>query len=410
MVSSRPGAAISAAQFNVRGAMSFDQPGREGTAYLVGVLCDQGTARRDEAQLADILERAGGHISGDTAGVSGSIPSSKWTLLLDLMAEVATVPTYPSAEVARHQQRVIDRLLVERDDPQIQGERLFRELVYGKHWFGKPASGTPESIARVRPSDLRSFHRKHWVGARTLIAFCGDADPGEVYRHLNRRLASWPRGKPLGPLDRTFPQRAVRTAAFHAPREQVHVYLGHLGIERNHPDYPALVVLDHVLGTGPGLNNRLNALLRDKLGLAYTVGAQIHGSAGVLPGVFSAYIGTSPRHVETALKAFRAEMIRLQKDLVPARELQTVLDYLVGSFALGFQRSARRVTFLLNLARYGFPDDYLSRMVEQLAATTSSEVRIAARAHLHPDACCVATAGPLTARELTGIARAIFRN
>ena len=33
---------------------------------------------------------------------------------------------------------------------------------------------------------------------------------------------------------------------------QVHVFIGHLGITRNNPDYYKLLVMDNVLGTGPG--------------------------------------------------------------------------------------------------------------------------------------------------------------
>ena len=49
-------------------------------------------------------------------------------------------------------------------------------------------------------------------------------------------------------------------------REQVHLYLGHLGIERRHPDWAALVVMDHVLGSGPGFTSRITRRLRDELG------------------------------------------------------------------------------------------------------------------------------------------------
>ena len=60
---------------------------------------------------------------------------------------------------------------------------------------------------------------------------------------------------------------------------QVHVFIGHLGITRKDPDYYTLLVMDNVLGTGPGFTDRLSANLRDRQGLAYTVTAQITGSA-----------------------------------------------------------------------------------------------------------------------------------
>ena len=40
---------------------------------------------------------------------------------------------------------------------------------------------------------------------------------------------------------------------------QVAFYMGHPGIRRNSPDYYKLLVMDYILGTGPGFTDRLSA-------------------------------------------------------------------------------------------------------------------------------------------------------
>lgn len=409
VVSPRPGAPVVAAQIAVRGGHSLDPEGLEGTALLTGALTDQGTRTHDERALAELLETAGAHVQGDATGLTGSMPGDRWKLLLDVLSELVTEPRYPAARVARQKRRLLDRLTVERADPRVQGERLFRRLVYGEHWLGRASSGTVESVERIEPRHLRAHHARHWVGRRSIVSVCGDVDPDAVRRHLDRRLAGWKAGLPLPPPDERMPPPGVRTGVFESSREQVHVFLGHLGVRRNDPDYPPLVVLDHVLGTGPGLNDRLSTRLREEQGLAYTVSANIHGSAGVLPGTFLAYIGTSPRHVPAALRGFQEEIRRIREEPVPAAELRTAIDFLVGSFALGFQRSSRRVGFLISQERHGLPDDYLARLPRLLSEVTSADVQRVARAHLWPDACCVAAAGPLTRRDLDAAVRRASR-
>ena len=394
LVSPRRDAPVTAVQLHVRGGHALDPKGREGIAMLTGALADQGTERHSEQEIAALLESAGGSLSGDSSGLSGSIASSSWPLLVELLCEVATRPTYPVVQVRRQRQRLLDRLLLERDDPRVQGERLFRRLVYGNHWLGRPAQGSVESVRRVERRDLLAFHRANWVPQRALIAVCGDVDPERVRAMLERQLAGWKSGPPLDPPREGFPPIEPRTGTFEAKRAQVHVYLGHLGIRRNDPDYPALVVMDHVLGTGPGFTNRISMRLRDELGLAYTVHASIHSSAGVLPGVFSAYIGTSPEKVKTAIDGLRREIRRIQKDPVGADELRTAKDYLVGSFALSFQRASRRAGYMLSAERYGLPPDNLERLPRLFAAVTPADVRRVARAHLFPARACIATAGP----------------
>jgi zinc protease len=400
LVSQRPGAPVTAAQVHLRGCEALDPRGREGTAFMTGALLDQGTRSKSDEEIAELLETAGGSIVGGASSVSGNIAGRDTDLLLELLAELLVEPTYPQKQFERQRQRVLDRLLVERDDPRAQGEQLFRKLVYGTHWLGRPASGTIASLGRIKRGDLAAFHREAWVAARAIVAVCGDVDPEHVRVLLDRRLMKWKRGSDFTATPPVFPPLETRAKTFHAERAQVHVHLGHLGIRRSDPDYPALVVLDHVLGTGPGFTNRISKKLRDELGLAYTVNAAIHASAGILPGTFSAYIGTSPQHVATALEGFRAEIVRVQEELVGADELRVAQDYLVGSFVLSFQRASRRAGYLISAERHGLPEDNLQRLPREFAAVTREDLRRVARAHLHPNACCVVAAGPIKQTEL----------
>src|SRR5262249_48415262 len=209
--------------------------------------------------------------------------------------------------------------------------------------------------------------------------------PAEVRRAFEKRLAGWPPGSRFASDPPRLPPIARRSGAFTAERQQVHLYLGHLGIARNDPDYAALVVMDHVLGTGPGFTNRISRRLRDELGLAYTVSANIHSSAGLLPGMFSAYIGTSPEHLETAVRGFQAEIRRVQDELVGVEELDVAKSYLIGSFPLGFERASRRASYMVSAELHRFPPDNLELLLKQFAAVTREDVQRVAKRHLHPE-------------------------
>ncbi len=395
VVSRRASAPIVAVQAHVRGGPALDPKGLEGTTFLAGTLADQGTQRHSETEIAELLEPAGGEISGDASGLAGTIVSGEWELLVDLTCEMLTSPTYPEAEVERQRKRLVDRLTVERDDPRSQGGRLFRQLVYGDHWLGRAAYGSLESVARITSKHLRAHHAKNWVARRGVIAVCGDVDPALVKRRFDRALRAWPAGEALVTTPPKLPPRATRIDAFPAKRQQVHLFLGHLGIKRNDPDYAALVVMDHILGTGPGFTNRISKRLRDEQGLAYSVSANIHGSAGLLPGMFTAYIGTSPQHVPTALKGFLDEIRRIQNERVSDDELEIAKNYLIGSFPLGFERASRRASYLVSAEVHNFPADNLQRLLADFASVTADDVQRVARAHLFPDASCVAAAGPI---------------
>ncbi len=403
LVSPRATAPVTAVQMHMRGLLANDPEGLEGTAYLSGALLDQGTGQRSEEDIVSLLEPAGGEVSGDAMGLSGTIVGSEWKLLCELMSEVITDPRYPAKEVGRQKKRVLDRLTVERDDPRAQGRKLFRGLVYGDHWVGRPNYGTLESVSKIEPRHLRAFHKKYWLANRVTISVCGNVEPEKVRRHLNRLLADWKRGPDYEPFEREFPELGKRVASFPAARQQVHVYLGHLGIKRSNPDYAALAVMDHILGTGPGFTNRISRKLRDEQGLCYSVSAAIHSSAGLLPGAFMAYIGTSPEHVETAIRGFLDEIREIRDHVVGPDELETAKSYLLGSYALGFERASRRASYMITQELHKFPADQLERLPREFDAVSIEDIQRVARTYLHPDRCCLAAAGSTSKKELVRI-------
>ncbi|MCP3914023.1 MAG: insulinase family protein [bacterium] len=400
VVSPRPGASVTALRMHFRGGRSLEPEDRVGLGALAGQLIDQGTTEHDESEIANLLEPNGGQIGGGATGLAGSIAGGGWGLLLELACEMATRPTYPAPLVELHKERVASRIVTEAESPRFQAELRFRQLVYGKHWMARNARGTLETLAAITPAQLRSFHGRLWVPNRCTIAVCGDVDPRKVKRRLDTLLKDWkPRSARSFPVP-DIPEPGVRVDAFPREREQVHLYLGHLGIRRKDPDYAALTVMDHILGTGPGFTNRIARRLRDEMGLAYSVDADIHSSAGIVRGVFAAYIGTSPEHVGTAIDGFLKEIKRIQARKVTAAELETARNYLLGSFAMGFERASRRASYLVEAEIHDFPDDYLVRLPREFAGVDLADVQRVAREHLLPGSCCLSAGGPISKREL----------
>lgn len=405
-ISARPGAPVVAMLLHIRGGVGEEPEGKEGLAFLAGATLDQGTQRHDDEQIAALLEPAGGVVSGDAFGLNGAINGGDWKLLLEMMGELACTPVFPAEKVERQRARVIERLRVEAEDPAARASKSFRELVYGTHFLGRPQTGTPESLARIEVEDLRGHHARAWCGRRATLVVCGDVDARAVARAARRAFRTLDAGRPEELRDGPYPPIERRLAVHPMQREQAHLYFGHLGVRYAHPDYARLVVLDHVLGTGHGFTNRIGRRLRDEQGLAYAVHASIHATASRYPGAFTAYIGTAPENVEAALRGFLEEVRRIREEPVSRAELQLAQDYLVGSYALSFERSSERAQYLLSAELFGLPPDHLQRLVESFRSTTAADVLAAARTHLHPEQASLAAAGPV---ERNSLERALRR-
>lgn len=389
-----PGVSTFAAGVVLQADVRNEAGGEEGLANLVGACLDEGSTKRSGPALAEAIENLGGKIDGNTSGATVWCPAAVAKKALPLLVETATQPAFPQHEVARVRSEVMAEIQSDLEDPQIVAGLRFRAEVYGDHPFARPLKGTPGHVARLRRAELLRFHRRWFVPAGGFVAASGPFEPKATLDLLARAFSGFVRpahARPPCPQ----PNLPKKRRDVHMPmrREQVHVYLGHRGVRRSDPDYYALSVMDHVLGTGPGFTSRVTKRLRDEMGLCYSAFAGITSSAGEEPGAFTAYIGTSPEHREHAVEVFLAEIERMRREPPTAEEVRDVQDYLTGSFALGLERNINLIRYAVQAKRFDLGFDYVHRYPDFVRAITPDDVLRVAQAHLHPDRVVVVSAG-----------------
>ncbi|MCA8951238.1 MAG: insulinase family protein [Planctomycetes bacterium] len=372
-----------------------DEPAdQSGLANLVGACLDEGTEKYDDLELARAAESLGASLDGNHRGGIVMGPAKSQKQALALLREMVTRPTFPTRAVKRVQAEVLTEIAAEDDDPRIVAARRFRKAVYGKHPLARPSQGTAATVARLSPKDLRAYHQRWFRPAGGYVAVAAPDEVEDTLDRLEKTFRSF-RGDPVDHVATPKVELAGAAQNAHIPmaREQVHVYLGHLGIRRADPDFYVLSVMDHILGTGPGFTSRCARKLRDEQGLCYAVSAGITGSAGEEPGTFTAYIGTSPEHRQRAIDGFLAEIERIRREPPGADELADVKKYLTGSFVFAFERSSNLAGYAIRCKRFGLGFDFLHRYPDIVRAVTAEQVREAAERNLHPDRLAILSAG-----------------
>ena len=365
-----------------------------GVANMVGECLDEGTAKHDSLGLSSAAESLGAMLDGNHRGGVVMCPATSQMKATALLREMVLEPTFPAREVRRVQNEVISEIQAEADDPRTVAARLFRKKIYGNHPLGRPSQGTVENVAAIKPKHLRDFHSRWFGAANGYIAASG---PFELEDMLDRLEKTWGgfRGKAPEhlPLPKLTLQEKSHNVHLPMPREQVHVFLGHLGIRREDPDFYRLSVMDHILGTGPGFTSRCSRKLRDEMGLCYSVSAGIAGSAGEEPGTFTAYIGTSAEHREKAVDGFLKEIRDIRETVPSASELQDVKDYLTGSFVFALERNSNLAAYAIRARRFNLGFDFIERYPDLIESVTVEQIREVAHKHLHPDQLTIISAG-----------------
>ena len=238
-----------------------------------------------------------------------------------------------------------------------------------------------------------AHHRDLFVPRNSILAAVGDFDVAAMESELRARFECWTDRAPRFAAAAEPVLGTAREIHIEEDRDQLHIHMGHLGIRRADPDWYALLVGDFILGSGPGMTDRLSKKLRDEMGLAYTVYARIARGADVEPGTFSAYIGTAPATRTQALDGMRAEIARFVAGPVEPVEIEEARRYLVGGFVFGFETVDQTADQILQMQRLGLGFEHPAEFVRRIEAVTADEVEAAVRRHIHPDRLVTVTVG-----------------
>jgi len=377
-----------------------DPEAKAGLALMASRLLDEGTENRTSLEIAEAIESVGGAIESDGSFeriiVSAGVLNKDTDLGLELLAELLMRPVFPQEFVDKEKERTLAEIASAKDRPQVVAGWAFNELVYQDHPLHRPAHGYPDTVERITRADLLDFHRRYFVPNNVILSIVGDFQVPVLLPKIERAFAGWP-GKPIAfpTYPKPIRQTSKREKYINMPAQQVNIYLGHLGVTRTNPDYYALQVLDTILGGGAGFTARIPQRLRDDLGLAYTTFASITMTAGLDPGRFISFIGTSPENMKLAIEGLVNEIRRIIEEPVTVEELQDAKDYLTGSFVFAFESSAQISRFLVHAEIYGLGFDYVQKYPDYIHAITIQDVSRAAKLYLDSENYTVVVVGPV---------------
>jgi zinc protease len=375
----------------------FDPDEKLGLADFTALALMRGTQRRSFQQIFDALESVGAGLGIDggthTAGFSGRALAEDMNLLLEMLAEVLRLPTFPIEHIERLRAHLMTSLAIRAQDTAEMASLAFDKLLYPGHPYSRPEDGYPETIQAITRDDLSDFHHTHYGPRGMVIAIVGAVEPASAVEGIARVLGDW--SNPLQPeppaLPSVFPLKATIRQQVHIPgKSQADIILGAIGPQRTSPDFLTASLGNSVLGQF-GLFGRIGQAVRDEAGLAYYASSSLSGGIG--PGPWMVSAGVDPDNLEQAIELIRIEIARFVTEPVSIEELQDSQANFTGRLPLSLESNSGVVGALLNLERYALGLDYYRRYPDLIAAITPAEVLEAARRYLHPDRLAIATAG-----------------
>jgi len=373
----------------VNAGQIFEPEDKAGLADLVGGLLDEGIEddqgrRRTGDEIAGDIEFVGGQYGTSSNGVSVKVLSEHSALAFNTVRDLLRYPSFPKERFEKLREDQLAEIESMDQDPTRMARRLFFESVYKGHPLHHPAIGYKETVKGLTLEDVEAYYHRYFRPQNTIIAVVGDFDPSKAIEELRTRFVTWKGDgdwKALGvmPATRQTEPRPV-TQSYKA--QQARIHLGHVGIERKNPDFPALRVMEMILLTSPGFTNRLARNVRDLQGLAYDVNGSITGGAGQVAGPFQIVLGVDAKDKDKGLKAVMKELEEFLKDGPTAEEVKDAKDYLLASFVSSWETVEDLADYLLTVERYGLGQNYAADYYRAVKAVTPDEVLRVARKYI----------------------------
>lgn len=381
----------------VLGGSSQDPGERQGLASITGEMLTKGTARRTALQIADEIDFVGGSLnsgsSWDANTVSVTVLTKFLPVGLDLLSDVILHPTFPSEELDRVKLQRLASIKQAKADAGYLADTAFSKLVFGDHAYGQQAGGTEQSVEALSVEDVRQFHASQFGVNNAFLIAAGDVHVDQFLATLNDLFGSWSKVSVIERHSPKLPEIAAsRVALVSKPAAvQSAIRVGHLGIQRNHPDFITLYVMNMLLGGY--FNSRINLNLREKNG--YTYGARSFFDARVQQGPFAVSTEVSTGVTAAAVREIISELTLLTVEGITDEELAMVKNYVIGSFPLQIETPQQVASRVAMIVLYGLGKDYYDTFRDKVAHLTRDDIKLAAKKYLHPSQLLIVASGDI---------------
>ncbi|MBW8813629.1 MAG: insulinase family protein [Caulobacterales bacterium] len=390
------------ADLTVKTGAWADPQGLAGANAMMADMLTEGTKTRSARDVARQVESLGASLSSggglESSSVTLNVMPDKLTEAMAIMADVVKNPAFAAEELERQRDQALDGLRVAYEQPGQVAGFAAAPVVYAGTPFGHVPSGTPASIAKLKPADLGALHTAWFRPDNAILVLTGDIEPEAGFALAEKAFGDW--AKPAAPLP---PPPAIQPAA--KPRAividipgtgQASVNVAKPAIARGDPDYYTGVVATTVLGGG--YSARLNEEIRIKRGLSYGASARL--SAARSTGSFRASAQTKNESAPQVLDLIDAEMGKLAATPATADELKARKSTLEGEYGRELATSGGLADILGSYALYGIPLDEVSRYTAKVEAVDAAQVQAFAKRVLDPAQASVIVAGD--AKAFTG--------
>jgi predicted Zn-dependent peptidase len=376
-----------------------ETPQSNGISHLIEHLVFKGTRRRSAEQINREIDLLGGasnaYTSKEVICLHGRVLARHLPRLLDLYADMAVgaLPEGLESEVELEREVILSEIAAVEDSPEDLVGDVCDHVYFGDHPLALPVVGSAPAVARLGLADIREHFRRHIVARNLVVAAAGKVDHDALVGLVEENLDALPRGEV--PERQSAPALRSGTRVLERDLEQVQVCLSARGLSRADPRRFAAEVFSGVLGDG--VSSRLFREVRDRRGLAYSVGSSL--ASYLDAGSLNIHFGVSPEKLAETFDVVAGVLNDLRNAGASDDEVSAARTHLHDGSVLAFEIPGARMSHLADQVLLGEEPADVELDLEKIEAVRTAEVNALARELLEPPL-AMAVVGPVSADQL----------
>ncbi len=372
---------------------AFETDEEDGISHFIEHVQFKGTKTRTAFEISDAFDSIGAQVNAFTgkdmtcyyAKATTDHAAEAFRLLADLFLHA----TFPEEELRREKGVILQEIKRAEDTPDDLCLDLLAQAAFGKRNYGRTILGPAENVSGFTREDIFRYKRALYCPQNIVISFAGNISAEEAIALAEEEFSEL-EAVPYVKRKKEICWQAGRELRT-KPVEQVHLAIAFPGIRRYDPRYPAVQVLNGVLGDG--MSSRLFKKVREELGLAYSVYS--YPSQYEETGALTVYAGVEPENTEEALAAIEEVIRGIREEPITEEEFLRGREQIRAGYI--FSQEATSSQMLLYGRNLLYADEVydLERRMAEISSLKLADVRAAAEENFDFAQAAFAAVGPL---------------
>jgi len=373
----------------------YEREEESGISHFIEHMSFKGTKRRPSVQeITEAIESVGGVMNASTSPEYTAywvkVPRPHLDLALDILVDILRDPLFDPTEMEKERQVIIEELHMVHDMPDEWVGVLFHRAMWPDHPLGRDTGGSEETVRRLTREDLLRFCARSYAPHRLVVGVAGDVKHDEVVERVAGYLGDWSADEDLGFLPVSPLPKGPHVNVEARDTQQVQLLLGVRGVSRRSRDRFAVGILSVILGQG--MSSRLSLEIRERLGLAYSVGC--FASYLTDTGAVMVSAGVAPENGPRAIQAILGELKRIQDEPVPDGELNRAKEYTKGRLMLRMEDTFANASWVGQQEVLDHRILTLEQVLKEIDAVRGEDIQRLARELFRPERLVLAAVGP----------------